>query len=448
MKMKEKSFKMSNFSHVVSLSSLDYVAIYNALTMGLVVVRSDLVDALKKGKMGKISSTTFRQLKSAKMVNLPFRNDASDLDEAKDFFHKKILGVLCLMLTESCNLRCRYCFVEHRFPVTHVFRQMTPDMAKQGIDAFVKRLPESLGNGLRDPVISFYGGEPLLNLPVLKWSLEYISMLKEKGRIPKNTFLTLNTNGTLVTAEVVEMLGKHNVAVSLSLDGHQLIHDMARADTCGKGSFGRALNGVSVLKEGGIDVGISCAVAMHNINQLESSAEFFMDDVGISVFGFNILVDGGLPEPAFDLVKYSENVAEKMVNCFRLARQKGKQEERSFRLAKSFADGFIHYYDCSACGQQLVVDPRGRFGPCHAYLHSDKNFFFPDHRFDAFSHPVWEEWRKRSPINMQQCQNCIALGICGGGCPYNAEARAGSIWEVDESFCPFARSMVTFLVKE
>jgi len=447
MNKKPFDFEISPFVHMVSLSDTQYEVFYNALTLGMVVVRNDVVQALKND-IHRVRSATVCQLCSAKILVSTEEIAFRDLERAKKFLQKKIIGVLCLMLTESCNLRCRYCFIEHKFPVNHVFNSLTPEMAKDGIDVFVKHLPKSLENGLEDPTISFYGGEPLLNLPTLKWALNYIAYLKDKGKIPSHVFLALNTNGTVVSPEIAKLLKKHNVSASVSVDGPQIIHDRGRPDILGKGSFQKVLKGIAILRAYGVDVGISCAVAMHNLKYLEEISEWFIEQIGVDVFGFNILLDGGLPDPDFNLIDYSTELGHKMVECFKIARKKGKQEERSFRLARSFAEGRIHYYDCSACGQQLVVDPCGRFGPCHAYLHSEKNFIPPNKEIDLFSHPLWEEWRFRSPINMKQCQGCIALGICGGGCPYNAESRKGSIWKLDESFCPFARSMTRLLIKE
>lgn len=266
--------------------------------------------------------------------------------------------------------------------------------------------------------------------------------------IPVNTFLALNTNGTLITPRVARLLKTHNVSASVSIDGPQVIHDSARLDVQGKGSFKKALYGISLLREYGVDVGVSCAVAMHNLDYLEEITNWFIEDLRVDVFGFNILLEGGLNDPNFILAGYSSKIGEKMVNCFKIARSKERQEERTFRLARSFAEGKIHYYDCSACGQQLVVDPNGRFGPCHAYIHTKKNFVVPSIEIDLFSHPLWQEWRLRSPLNMGKCQECVALGICGGGCPYNAESRKETIWELDEAFCSFARSMTLFLIQE
>lgn len=48
--------------------------------------------------------------------------------------------------------------------------------------------------------------------------------------------------------------------------------------------------------------------------------------------------------------------------------------------------------------------------------------------------------------NIFQCKNCPALGICGGGCPFQAEIEKGSIWDLDERFCIHAKLTLEWLI--
>ena len=146
--MKEKYYKLSPFVHQLPLTNNEYQTLYNALTLGLVVVRKDVVRAINKGLWQKINPATLRHLQMIKAVILTEETGFKELQKAQKFFKRNILGVLCLMLTESCNLRCRYCFIEHKFPKGHRFNSMNFEMAKCGIDVFIRHLPESLENGL------------------------------------------------------------------------------------------------------------------------------------------------------------------------------------------------------------------------------------------------------------------------------------------------------------
>lgn len=446
--------RVSSFAHCIGINQ-DYSAIYNALTLGLVIVRNDIAEQITtkevtyptKEEGSPETQRTIDELLRCRILLKSDQSEDEDYLRAKEHLERNIIGTLSLMLTDACNLRCSYCFVENRLPEEHDFSFMSKGDARNGIDLFVRHLPESIENGLEEPIINFYGGEPLMNFGVLEWALGYIDELIENNRLSKLR-LTLNSNAILIDERIADTLKKHNVAVSVSIDGPEEIHDAARIDCFGKRSFERTMRGYSLLKDLGVDTGISCAVDEHNIDVLEDIVRWYINNLDVKIFGFNPLLEGGIHSAVFSWRDYSKKIGEKFVNCFRICRENGVHEERTMRLASCFAEGKIHYRDCSACGQQIVVEPKGEIGICHAYLDPKKYFipYSPD--LNLFKHPYWQEWRKRSPISMKECRPCIALGICGGGCPYNAEIRNGSIWKLDEVFCEFAKSMVNFLIRD
>jgi len=442
--------RTSRFVHFIDFKKgNNFVIAVNSLSMSVVVIDIENANHLKKHLITLLSDNDQAILRKHKILTT-LEEDENDLAIARSFFKKKIIGTLCLMLTDACNLRCQYCFVEHRFPSNHKFSMMTSRAAKKGIDLFVSVLPQSIKKGLAEPTINFYGGEATLNLNTLEFSLDYIKRLKNTAKLPDNLLISLNTNATLIDIKIAQLLKKHEVAASVSIDGPKNIHDMVRLDKNGHGSFDKAMKGIENLKKTGVNIGISCAVDMHNLLSLENIAKWYANSLKVKVFGFNILLEGGIKYPNFNLPEYAEIVGEKMVNVFKICREIGVREERTSRLASAFAQGQIHYYDCGACGQQIVVDPSGMIGVCHSYTDTKlkKYFVASKENIDPFSHPNWKEWRMRSPLNMNQCLGCIALSLCGGGCPYNSDYRKGSIWEIDEAYCPFAKKMTTFLIKE
>jgi len=81
-------------------------------------------------------------------------------------------------------------------------------------------------------------------------------------------------------------------------------------------------------------------------------------------------------------------------------------------------------------------------------LRHEKYFTDYSPSFDAYHHPYWEHWRKRSPIGMDQCADCLALGNCGGGCAYAADKAHANIMALDDIFCTFSKKVITFLVQD
>lgn len=93
---------------------------------------------------------------------------------------------------------------------------MTRETAKKAVEFLKNKLPQTI----RDPMILFVGGEPLLNFKIIKYVVEYIK--NETDLKPK---YSLNTNGTLMSEEIAEWFVKNNIHVRFSIDGSRKIHN-------------------------------------------------------------------------------------------------------------------------------------------------------------------------------------------------------------------------------
>ncbi len=157
--------------------------------------------------------------------------------------------LLFLEVTERCNFCCTYC--DRNLPVPGVLREGTRDMswdtARGAIDDFLGHCfltdpgnegcedlqtpssgPPERGKphreGYHDPVhVGFWGGEPLLNFPLIKQCTEY-TLQRTKGQ----SRFGLTTNGYLLEGDRAEFLGTHNFRVAVSLDGPASLHDRSR----------------------------------------------------------------------------------------------------------------------------------------------------------------------------------------------------------------------------
>jgi len=61
---------------------------------------------------------------------------------------------------------------------------------------------------------------------------------------------------------------------------------------------------------------------------------------------------------------------------------------------------------------------------------------------------LFDEWKKRSPLFMEECFNCEAVAICGGGCPASVELKTGNRWDVDKRICPHSKKTLHWLISE
>jgi uncharacterized protein len=151
-----------------------------------------------------------------------------------------------LKVASRCNLNCDYCYEYHlgddswkRQPkFVHI------DTAK----ALAARIVEhATKHRLPNVMVSLHGGEPLL-LGARRLDEVCTAIRREVGS-STNVELTMQTNATLVSADAVEVIKRHNISVSVSIDGYEEAHDRHRVDHAGQGTFGSVERGILMLRE-------------------------------------------------------------------------------------------------------------------------------------------------------------------------------------------------------
>lgn len=91
----------------------------------------------------------------------------------KDWEDGNLLVNLWLNVSHDCNLRCIYCF-GHGGSYGGSRELMSVDTAKKSIDYWFKYLNKNIPM----TTVTFFGGEPLMNLEVIKFSINYVNKLR------------------------------------------------------------------------------------------------------------------------------------------------------------------------------------------------------------------------------------------------------------------------------
>ncbi len=141
---------------------------------------------------------------------------------------------------------------------------MSPGTALRSFNEFVSFL--QLNNFTRAEV-SFYGGEPLLNLPVINEILEQIAYLKRIGNI--HILPIINTNGTLLTPEYAQKLSDRNARIHISMDGPTEKSNRNRVDHQGRSTLARTLTGIDCLRNAGCIFQINSLITENNLSYVE-----------------------------------------------------------------------------------------------------------------------------------------------------------------------------------
>ncbi len=349
------------------------------------------------------------------------------------------------ILSESCNLACRYCF--EKAPTRSAGGDMMSEsVALKCVDFFERMLSLNGPVEEEEKSIIFYGGEPLLNYGTLLFSLREIRKRQESGNAHwKTVQLSLVTNGTLLTRDRLIELSSLGLSIGISIDGPEDITNANRYHPGKRGCFNEAKRAIDLCKGIGVDFSLSMTLSEAAVQSYSEVMEFIWDAAPKSV-GFNILLGGSEEMPEDE---YSKRAADFIVGAFQEFRKRGIYEDRMMRKVRAFTRSRVYPFDCGAAGgNQVVFSPAGRVGICHGYL-ADKRYFpstVDDGSFKPGEDPVFLEWARRTPLMMAGCQTCEAMGICGGGCPMNAERTKGALFELDDRFCVHARTTLEWLV--
>lgn len=117
---------------------------------------------------------------------------------------------LDVAVTERCNLSCAYCYQRRRGRA-----DLSPAAARAVLDR-VRTIEES------PATLAFTGGEPLLNVALVRWMTETALAENPEGRALR---FEITTNGTLVDDDILAFLVHHGFRVSLSFDGSATAQD-------------------------------------------------------------------------------------------------------------------------------------------------------------------------------------------------------------------------------
>ncbi len=154
-----------------------------------------------------------------------FRTDASELR-------------ITILTTMQCNFACEYCYQGDHGPAAKPAEKMTLETARQ-VSAWIACEMERLRPSML--VITFFGGEPLLNLPAL-YDIAERCAHAARG-LGVEFAMTIITNGLLLTPEVVTRLVPLGLrAVKVTLDGDRETHDRLRPMRGGQRTFDRIVD--------------------------------------------------------------------------------------------------------------------------------------------------------------------------------------------------------------
>jgi len=158
------------------------------------------------------------------------------------------LNELLLMIALDCNMRCGYCYGDGG-SYKRERTLMSTETAFKAVDCAL-----SLGD---IKVITFFGGEPLLNFNLIKEVVQ---------RVEPDITCGIITNGTIMNEEIAEFIKEHALPLTISIDGPEKVHNAGRCYPDGSGTHKKVVETMEMLKSVGIPFAIEATYTKKALN--------------------------------------------------------------------------------------------------------------------------------------------------------------------------------------
>ena len=451
----------SMFNLQVPVANGEDVFLMNTLSDAQLLVSSDVAALLGRVSQGGASFNEEERQALAALKDNGFvvESRAGEREELEQYFRSMREDTdqlrLTVLTTLQCNFACDYCFQGDHGDYNKFAHKMSMETAAQVVTWVAERLdtvrPEKF-------VLTLFGGEPLLNLPVAYYLAEQCHAACEARGVVQH--ISVITNGLLLTPEVVDRLTPYGLqGIKITLDGDQPTHDRMRPLRGRQGTFDKIIENVRKVAHK-VSITIGGNFDESSWESYPALLDFLRDQEfadTIAKINFKPIIKAPEPEkpkgfiPLTVVTGADKPLADKPLGgtCMTTA---GAGGGKTSNAAASACDT-CHFVDEKMSFLRDETRKRGfptpdgiHMGPCeihrkHAYTLGPDGALYTCPGFTSeVSHSVahisgrQESWHAAalarfdglSPLK-EECGDCSYVPVCGGGCSVAAHTEAGDM---------------------
>ena len=307
-----------------------------------------------------------------------------------------------LMVTNSCNLNCVYCYESHK--TSH---KMDFDTAKRAIlDVFNE-------TGFNGVSIQFMGGEPLFAFPLIKDVSEWL--WSKNIKYPYSLFAA--TNGTLLNEDMKVWFtaNKYRISLGLSFDGDVNTQNTNRSNSA-------SLVDLDYFRDTWPESSIKMTVSTDSLKYLCENV-VFLEENGFTMIKTDLAYMHGWTKQ--HLVLWNEQLS--LLKNYYL----DSNRDMHCSLFNTPIDAILseerHAKRCS-CGEEMsCVDWDGTIYPCQ--------MFAPISMDSAMYNKLKDiDFVDAENFQVQECRDCVLQSCCPGCAGCNLKFN-GAINRINPFYC-------------
>ena len=347
---------------------------------------------------------------------------------------------LVLSLTEKCNAKCRYCFLDAQTSG----EDMSYELIEKSIDLAIDYCANRIIN------FAAFGGEPSVRPDLVQYMVNYANHKCSELGIDKNRYkFSITTNGYF-NDSFCDFLIQHKFNISFSMDGIQLVQKIQRPCVV---SFSQLEKNLKKLAESDCILKVRPTVTKYSVCYMLESTKY-LHSLGVKRIHFEPVTPGGRASKNNEITNQPnpDIFSNNLIECIKYGETSGIDiicfPYMNIQNAPTpFCDGSVR--------NRLVVGSRGLISTCvevQDKLHPLYNYLGvgsydkENKRFDILYNNRRVCHSSATTDKIKECKQCAYSFFCAGGCPtrnYRATQNSDSI---SDFRCKIMKSVMPYVL--
>ncbi len=443
----------SMFNVRVALADRNEVFLMNTFTDAQLLVTSDVADLLDQIE-ARTSPDALRPLTDEERASIdqlwehgflvPDRAQERTALEAyfRDVRESTDQLRVTILTTLQCNFACDYCIQGDHGDYNKNAARMSMETAARVADWMEARLDALSAKSF---VLTFFGGEPLLNLPVMHYLADRLWAACQTRGV--RMLINVITNGLLLTPGMVERLNACGLnGIKITLDGDRDTHNRMRPLRGGQGTFDRIIRNIreiSHLTKVSIGGNFDMETAESYPALLDFLAEQeFADTLARVSFKpiirekqaakkglipLTVVGSEGKPLNGACMTSAGTGVNRVCDTCNFVDEKMAFLRDETKKRGFSTSDG-VHMGPCEIHhAHSHTIGPDGSLFACPGFAgEALQSVGHIDGRQETYRSHALQQFERLSA--WKQCQDCAFIPVCAGGCTVASHNELGDMY--------------------
>lgn len=308
-----------------------------------------------------------------------------------------------LHVTNACNLRCTYCYVDKSE------ESMDLETGRAAIDAIFR---SALAHDFAKVKLKYAGGEATLNFDLVRQLHRYAR--RRAAHVGLVLHEVILSNGVALSNDMLHYIRDAGMRLMLSMDDVASAQDDQRIFINGHPSSHLAARAVELALAQGVRPHLSITLTKHNAANVARVVRFAMDRDVLFNLNFYREKDRGLSHE--DLLAEDEQLIAGVRAAFRVIEERLPKHSLIAAMIDRSSFATPHSRPCGAGHNYLVVDQNGSVARCHMEIEQPITSIVADDPL-ASVRAQQDGFQNLEVTEKEGCRDCTWRYWCAGGCP-------------------------------